>query len=153
MEKNGRAYYMKALLFLHLERALLSTTFLRDEKHAWGRMMQRAHTSTAISTMQFKGLTTIPSFHEGWSYTSNPPTGSQQEHQDTVDIQPSRANHLSAPSWPSHGGGGKIRVTYEGVTLPRSRWDFLLKRKQKLHYLQYFWNEYYQKHLTQPCFR
>lgn len=132
MEKNGMAYYMKALLFLHLGWAFLSTTSLRDENHAWGRMKHWAHTGTATFIMQFKGLTTITSFHEGWSYTLNHPMDSQQEHQGTVDIQPSRTIHLSSSKltlpW-----GVKVRVTYEGVTLFQvSRWDFLLKTETTL---------------------
>lgn len=146
MEKNGMAYYMKALLFLHLGWAFLSTTSLRDEKHAWGRMKHWAHTGTATSIMQFKGLTTITSFHEGWSYTLNHPMGSQQEHQGTVDIQPSRTIHLSSSKltlpWQV-----KVRVTYEGVTLFQVRlsaenWNYIIYNIFGRSITKTFWHKH-----------
>lgn len=88
------------------------------------------------------------------SWRMNLHTGLQQEHQATVDTQPSSIIHYPTLSCPPHGGRFKAALMDERSPLSQKQVRLSIAQLKLCYttYKQYFWNKYYKNLLTQTHF-
>lgn len=136
MDKNGRAYYLKHCCFYIWGKHGSPPHPLKMKNMPEGKRKQGAHTSTAISTTQCKGLTTITSFHEGWSYTLTLPGVLTRNTKLQLISSPVGQFTYPAPSCSSQGCSNKWGVTLIWEAGETS----CCIAKTELHYLQHSGN-------------